>query len=248
MEYKRAQIAALNGKQAALPDSVVALKERAAAAGLVEGTPEYKNFMVTGGHGPATVINTGDNSSAFAKKSDESAAKRMDDIVTAGQAAPQTMADMQQLVDLGAQIGTGKLADWKSTLGPYAQAAGIDVGGMDEIQAYKAITSRLAPQMRAVGSGSSSDTDVALFMQSLPNLRNTQGGNEMIANTMKSVAQNKMNAAEIARKAQRGDITWQDADEQISKLPNPYDLFKEFQKQSAKKPTVIDGYTIEEVP
>lgn len=180
----------------------------------------------------ATVINNGSNTSEFVKKSDEAAAKRMDEIVTAGQTAPQTMADMQQLIDLGAQIGTGKEAQIKAFIGPYAQALGIDVGNMNEIQAYEAITSRLAPQMRAVGSGSSSDRDVSMFLQSLPNLRNVQGGNEIIANTMKAVAQNKINAAEIASRAQRGEISWQDADKQIRELPNPYELFKGFQKET----------------
>lgn len=180
----------------------------------------------------ATVINNGSNTSEFVKKSDEAAAKRMDEIVTAGQTAPQTMADMQQLIDLGAQIGTGKEAQIKAFIGPYAQALGIDVGNMNEIQAYEAITSRLAPQMRAVGSGSSSDRDVSMFLQSLPNLRNLQGGNEIIANTMKAVSQNKINAAEIASKAQRGEISWQDADKQIRELPNPYELFKTFQKET----------------
>jgi len=247
MKYKQAQIDALNAKPDKIPDSVRALDIRAQQAGLQPGTKEYQQFMISGGSGPQTVINTGSNTSKFLEKSDEAAAKRMDEIVTAGQSAPQTLSDMQQLLDLGSQIGTGKEAQVKAVLGPYAQSLGINIDGMPEIQAYQAITSRLAPQMRAVGSGSSSDTDVALFMQSLPNLKNTPQGNEIIANTMKAVAQNKVNAAGVARKAQRGEISWQDADEQISKLPNPYDLFKDFQKSSQKK-TVIDGFTIEEMP
>ena len=205
------------------------LDMRAQRAGLVPGSKEYNEFMLRDGKGPLVSVNTGSNSSKFVEKSDEAAAGRMNDIVLAGQSAPQTMADMQQLLDLGAQIGTGPGAQIKAALGPYAQQLGIDIANMPEIQAYEAITARLAPQMRAVGSGSSSDRDVALFFQSLPNLRNTQGGNEIIANTMQAVAQNKINAAEIARRAQRGEISWQDADKQISELPNPYDLFKQFQ-------------------
>lgn len=195
----------------------------------------------------ASQVNVGSNTSEFVKKSDEAAAKRMDEIVAAGQTSPQTMADMQQLIDLGAAIGTGQGAQLKAKLGPYAHALGIDISNLEDIQAYEAITSRLAPQMRATGSGASSDRDVSMFLQSLPSLRNLPQGNEIIANTMKSVAQNKMNAAEIASKAQRGEISWQDADREIRSLPNPYDVFKEFQKQGAKK-TVIDGYTIEQVP
>lgn len=246
MRYKQAQIDALNAKPDKLPESVRALNIRAQQAGLKPGTPEYNQFMISGGTGPQTIINNGSNTSEFVKKSDEAAAKRMDEIVAAGQTAPQTMADMQQLIDLGATIGTGQGANLKAKLGPYAHALGIDIANLGDIQAYEAITSRLAPQMRATGSGSSSDRDVSMFLQSLPSLRNMPQGNEIIANTMKAVAQNKINAADLASKAQRGEITWQDADRQIRELPNPYYLFKEFQKQGSKK-TVIDGYTIEQV-
>ncbi len=230
----QSKVRALQSPDAMLPDSVRALNIRAQQAGLVPGTEEYQQFMISGGKGPLVTVNNGQNSSKFVEKSDEAAAKRFDDIVTAGQTAPQTMADMQQLLDLGAQIGTGKGAQVLAAIGPYADALGIKIDGLNDIQAYEAITSRLAPQMRAVGSGSSSDRDVAMFLQSLPNLRNTQGGNEIIANTMKAVSQNKINAAEIARQAQRGDITWQDADRQISLLPNPYELFKQFQAETQK--------------
>lgn len=211
-----------------LPDTVQSLQWRAKAAGLQPGTPEYQKFMATGGDKASLVTINGPNSDKFKEKSDEAAAKRLDDIVVAGQAAPQTMADMQQLLDLGSQIGTGKGAQFIAAVGPWAQTLGVNIDGLSDIQAYEAITSRLAPQMRAVGSGSSSDRDVALFFQSLPNLGNTPGGNEIVANTMKAVAQNKINAAEIAAQAQGGAISWQEADKRIAALPNPYELFKNF--------------------
>lgn len=246
MDYKRAQLQALKNPIEKPTDDM-----REYEFAKKQGFPgSFVDFQLAQKKAGATNVNTtvGGNTSEFVKKSDEAAAKRMDEIVQAGQSAPQTLSDMQQLIDLGAQIGTGKGAQIMATIGPYAQALGIDIKNMNEIQAYEAITSRLAPQMRAVGSGASSDRDVSMFLQSLPNLRNVQGGNEIIANTMKAVAQNKINAAEIASKAQRGEISWQDADKQIRELPNPYELFKGFQKQTQdSKKTVIDGYTIEEV-
>ncbi|MGN7962188.1 hypothetical protein [Brucella sp. 22210] len=213
------------------PTSEIQNFEYARQNGFTGSFADYQQAIKKAGSN-STVINNGTNSDKFVEKSDEAAAKRFDEIVAAGQTAPQTMADMQQLLDLGSQIGTGKAAQAKAVLGPYAQSLGINIDGMGDIQAYQAITSRLAPQMRAVGSGSSSDRDVALFFQSLPSLGNTPGGNEIIANTIKAVAQNKMNAADIARRAQRGEISWQDADKQIAELPNPYDLFKQFQKDT----------------
>lgn len=48
-EYKRAQIDALKAKPDQTPESVRALTLRAQAAGLKEGTPEYQQFMLSGG-------------------------------------------------------------------------------------------------------------------------------------------------------------------------------------------------------
>ena len=231
MEYKRAQLDALRNPKSTPTDDMREY-QFAKSQGYNGNFQQYMLDMKRAGSG-STVINNGTNSNKFVEESDKAAAGRMNDIVTAGQTAPQTMADMQQLLDLGAQIGTGKGAQVMAALGPYAQAMGVDIKGLGEAQAYEAITSRLAPQMRASGSGSSSDRDVSMFLQSLPNLRNLPEGNTIIANTMKSVAQNKINAADIASKAQRGDITWQEADKQIRALPNPYELFKDFQKGSA---------------
>lgn len=179
-------------------------------------------------------VNVGGNSSKFIEESDKAAAGRMNDYVVQGSQAGQMMSDMQQLLDLGSQIGTGKEAELKAAFGPYAQMLGIEIDRLGEAQAFKSITDRLAPQMRPVGAGSSSDRDVAMYLNSLPNLRNSPEGNAIIANTMRGLAQNKMEAAEIAARAQAGEITWQAAEKQIRALPNPYENFKEFMTQSGK--------------
>lgn len=60
MERARLELEALRNPQANIPDSVLALQLRAEAAGLTPGTPEYQNFMMTGGRGgPDTVVNVG---------------------------------------------------------------------------------------------------------------------------------------------------------------------------------------------
>lgn len=191
-----------------LPAGAQTLKWRAAEAGLVEGTPEYQQFMQTGGtKGPLVSVNTGSNSSKFAEKSDEEAAKRLGDIVSEGRAAGGMMADMQQLADLGTQIKTGLGAQALVRLGPYAQAAGINIDKLEPAQAYDAIINRLAPQMRPAGSGAASDFDARQFLNSLPTMGNTPEANEIVNQTFQAVADNKMRAAEVARQAQMGDIT-----------------------------------------
>lgn len=179
-----------------------------------------------GNSGVNVTLNNGPTTSEFQKKSDDEAATRIGGYITEGAQAPALIGQLQQLSDLSRNIGTGKGAQFMAAVGPYAQALGVNVKGLDQQQAFTALVDRMAPQMRPVGSGSSSDTDVRMFMNSLPQLGNTDRGNQIIAGTMQALQQNKLQAAEIAAQAQRGQISWQDAEGQIRKLPNPYEQFK----------------------
>jgi hypothetical protein len=114
----QAKVKALQNPDAMLPDSVRALNIRAQQAGLVPGTVEYQQFMISGGKGPLVTVNNGQNGSEFVKKSDEAAAKRFDDIVMAGQTAPQTIADMQQLPRLGHPDRNGQRCSGVSSYRP----------------------------------------------------------------------------------------------------------------------------------
>lgn len=185
--------------------------------------------------GTNVTVNSGDNSGAFGKKADELAATRLGDIVTGGQGAAQFMGDIQTLAALGAQVDTGKGAEIMNTLGPYAQAMGIDIAGLGEGQAYQAVIDRLAPQMRPVGAGATSDFDARQFLSSLPGLGKTPEGNAIIMQTLSAVQEHKMAAAEIAGLAfapkEAGGITWQEAEKRIRELPNPYEGYNEYSKQ-----------------
>ncbi len=182
--------------------------------------------------GSLVTVNTGDNSGAFTKKADELAATRFDGMISEGTAAQQMMGDINTLAALGSQINTGKTAEVMNTLGPYASALGIPIEGLGEGQAYKAIVDRMAPQMRPAGSGSSSDTDVKMFLNSLPQLGNSPEGNQIITETISAVQQQKMAAAQIASDAMSGLKTWQQADTEIRALGNPYERFNEYRKRS----------------
>ncbi|ATJ90454.1 hypothetical protein HK16_01115 [Acetobacter senegalensis] len=179
-----------------------------------------------GSSGVNVTLNNGPTTSEFQKKSDDEAATRIGGYIAEGAQAPALIGQLQQLSDLSRNIGTGKGAQFMAAVGPYAQALGVNVKGLDQQQAFTALVDRMAPQMRPVGSGSSSDTDVRMFMNSLPQLGNTDRGNQIIAGTMQALQQNKVQAADIAAQAQRGQISWQDAESQIRKLPNPYEQFK----------------------
>lgn len=230
LQKAQLELEKLRNPQAEETNEMKNLKWRAGQAGLQPGTKEYADFVLSGGKGPMVTVNTGDNSSKFQEESDKAAAGRLGTIVEDGAKAGNMLSDMQQLADLGTQIKTGRGAEALVTLGPYAEALGIDVEGLEPAQAYKSIVDRLAPNMRPAGSGATSDFDARQFLNSLPNLGNTPGANELINQTFQAIAQNKLEASAIARRAQLGQMKWQDAEEQISKLPNPYMRFKEWQK------------------
>lgn len=195
------------------------------------GPLEYEQAIRKAGANQTTV-NTGSNTSEFTKKSDEAAATRLGTVVEEGRQASNLMGDLQNLADLGTQINTGLGAQAMVSMGPYAEALGIKIDGLAPAQAYQSIIDRLAPQMRPPGSGASSDFDARQFLSSLPGMRNTPQGNEVINLTMQAVQDVKMQAAEIARMAQTGEIRWQDAESQIAKLPNPYAQFKRYQSEN----------------
>lgn len=235
--------------------------ERSKAAGRVQGEEQYKKTddireyelyeqqEAAAGRTPqdfttwsrqnkksgSTQVTVGGNSDKFKEKSDENAAKRFDEIAGAGASANQMVGDMDLLIDLGRKVETGKGAEWKAAIGPYAEMAGVSVDGLNEIQAYQAVVSRIAPNLRPAGSGATSDFDAKQFLLSIPSIGNTREGNEIIASTMQSVAQNKIAAAEIANRVQRGELTWQDGDKEIAALPNPYTKFKSFKAGSDKQ-------------
>lgn len=180
-----------------------------------------------GASGVNVTLNNGPTTSEFQKKSDDAAAERLGGYIQDGNAAPALMGQLQQLSDLSKSIGTGGGTDLRARLGTYGQALGLNLDPkLSDKQAFSAIVNRMAPQMRPVGSGSSSDTDVRMFLNSLPSLTNTDRGNQIITGTLQALQRNKMQAADIASQAQRGQISWQDAESQIRKLPNPYEQFR----------------------
>lgn len=176
-------------------------------------------------------VNTGDNSSAFGKKADETAAGRMSDYVTAGNDATNFVGDLQTLGAISQNLQTGKNAEVLAALGPYAEAVGIDMKGLDEAQAYEAVVARMAPAMRIPGSGASSDFDAKQFLSSLPSLGKTPEGNRIVMDTFQGIQERKIKASEYAQQALSNQITWQEADKKIAALGDPYTAFNEYRKR-----------------
>lgn len=171
----------------------------------------------------------------FDKASGKHQAERFDKLVSGGMEAKAMRADLDALKDIGSRITTGKTAELTAALGPYAEAAGIKIDSLDDLQAYKSIVAKLAPRMRVVGSGATSDYEMRQFLEALPGLGKTPGGNEMIQTTLQALQDHKEQAAEIASKAMNKELTPREADKLLRQLPDPLTGWKQANKQSTLK-------------
>ena len=190
---------------------------------------------------------------AFDTEAGKLQAKRFDELASEGQTAKQMVSDISTLTDLGKNIGTGKSAEFKALIGPYAENLGIKMEGLSDIQAYEAVVNRIAPNLRVKGSGAQSDLELKNFLKSLPSLGNTPEGNQIASTVLTGLQENKIRAAEIGSKAMSKEITRSEAEKQLRDLPDPMSGYREYMKTNRgaptaagtkAAPTVINGYTI----
>lgn len=114
------------------------------------------------------------------------------------------LPDLERMVSASEQFGTGATGNMKLWAGQWADALGVDgVENLGEGELIRAIQNRLAPQMRATGSGASSDRDVQMFLTSLPNLMQTPGGNRLIAQNFRRILERKQAEERIMRQHYR---------------------------------------------
>jgi len=175
----------------------------------------------------ATAVSINDKrENTFQSEAGKVQAKRFGELIEAGSNAKTMIGQLQQLSEIAKNVQTGPQAQLTATFGPWAQALGLKIDGLSDIEAYKSITDRLAPQMRAPGSGATSDYDAKQFLSSLPNIGRTSGGNELVNRTLQLLSASQLRAGEIASKVYAGEITPTDGERQIRELPDPYADFK----------------------
>ncbi len=160
-------------------------------------------------------------------------AKRWNDYITAGDEAQTRLADIQTLRETSRRLGSqGSNANLKSLVGPYAESLGIKVDGLSDIQLYESITNRLAPQLRAPGSGSTSDIEFKGFMRAIGPLSNNPAAREMILDTFEAASRNDVTRSQIASRLAAGEINRGQAEKELRALPSPLEAFREFRKQN----------------
>lgn len=135
--------------------------------------------------------------------------------------AQANIANIDRLGQMLAASPTGAEAAFKSMLGDY----GVQTEGLDTLQSAQALINTMIPGQRQPGSGPMSDRDVEMFKASLPRLINSPGGNELILQTMRGIAEYDMQRGQIVQQLRAGQITREQAFEALGQLQNPLSGF-----------------------
>jgi hypothetical protein len=221
----RAQIIRLQRElapeQPELPAGAQNLAFRAQQAGLVPGTPEYQNFMRTGGkieQGPEVNVAIDQRAeSALETEFAKQDAQTLSNIGTAGVEANRSLAQIDRLSNLLDDAPQGLEGSLKFAAGNF----GIPTENLSEIQAAQALINQIVPSQREPGSGPMSDADLELFKQSIVRLINQPEGNKLILDTMRGIAEYDKKGAEIVNKFRADEITRTEAFEQLRERSNP---------------------------
>ena len=170
-----------------------------------------------------TTVNVGPNEGEFAKKAAGKLSDRFAAIVDEGDTARNDLALVSQLRDLGGVIQTGGGAAAQAWLANWGIKVGSNVGA---VEAYQSIVDKLTPSQRVPGSGTTSDRDMATFKGSLPSLIKTPEGNAIVQNVLSSLAQSKIDRAQVAERVLTGEISAKDGVAELRKLPDPFAAMK----------------------
>ena len=178
------------------------------------------NKIGGGGVSVQNVIGSGEKK--FEEKFAELDAKELADVAKVGATATRSLAQINRLESLLNNIDSGMGASVKDFAGSF----GIQTEGLDDIQAANALISALVPAQRPEGSGPMSDEDLKLFKRSLPSIINSPGGNQIIINTMRGLAEYDAEGARIVQRLRNKDITQSEAFELLYGRADPFAAFK----------------------
>lgn len=219
LQRRQAEIGIQKGERELLGDGATPLTpEERAQYGITAEQPAYKTRTGEIKFGPAAsrtqVAIDQRQESEFGKETGKALAQRFNALATEGDEAIQNQGMIDELRRLGGRINTGASAVLKDRLGQL----GIKTEGVEEIQAFRSLVSRLTPQQRVPGSGATSDFDAKMFQDSLPSLINQPGGNALILDTIDKLNANKVARGDIAMRVQAGELTPREAVTELRKL------------------------------
>ncbi|WP_052816979.1 hypothetical protein [Agrobacterium sp. SUL3] len=159
----------------------------------------------------------------FYQKLDEKNAETFAAMSDAGAQSRAKMGQIDRLENLFANVPQGIEGGLKKIAGDWGVAIGE---GTSDIQAATALLEKMVPEQRAPGTGPMSDADIKMFRASLPRVLNQPGGNQLIFQTMRGIAEYEMQMGEIADQVADRTIKPSEGRKLIRELKNPLDGYK----------------------
>ena len=198
-----------------------------------------------GGAGTTVNVDTG-GAGEFEKAFEKMDAETINTVYNTGLTAARNIPRLDRLDALLQSAPSGAEGALKLAAGEL----GINTEGLSDLQAANALINTLVPEQRQPGSGEMSDADLAMFKQSLPRIINQPGGNALIIQTMRAIAEYDMQGAQIAQALRAGEIDRSTAFRMLQERRNPLADFRApaaAQGGNGSQPVVIDGVTIRKV-
>jgi hypothetical protein len=211
----------------AAPEQTAAIQnyEFLRAQGVDDQTAMERSF----GAGGTTVQNIMPGDDAFAGAFAKSDADTFAAATAAGlkaQNQANLLNEIDNLLQAAPQGATGAMVQFAGSLG-------IPVEGLNEVQAAQTVINRLALNERPPASGPMTDKDLVFFVNSVPKIINQPGGNQLIIETMRRVAEYDMQGAQIVQALRAGEIDRAKAMEMLMSRQNPLEGFRAPEEQSA---------------
>lgn len=211
--------------QALLENSKMTNEQKTHAQALADGSfkggiYDYEVGLKQAGRPQTNVSLDARAETAESKGRGEGLAKRWNDIADDGVKANEDAITFQRFADVLGTVSTGKTTE---TLEKIRQFTGIALDpNTDNVQALNAMINYIAPRLRVPGSGAQSDRELGNFLQSIPSLAGTPGGNKIILDTMSGIVDYRKQRAAIAAEWQNGDISAKEAQKRADAIPLPF--------------------------
>lgn len=169
--------------------------------------PEYQAFQLKRAQAGASRVSVDNRQeNEFNKKIGAQFADNYNDILKGGQVAQGKYRDLQRFSSIIDKVPTGKLEPLKAEVGRLAASLGIkvDTETLGFQESLDAMSKQFALTLRNPGSGAGmpgalSDKDREFLEAMVPGLSKTPGGNRLIIEAFKRVAQRDMEVSKLAR-------------------------------------------------
>lgn len=171
----------------------------------------FNDWQLQGKRAGATTVTVGGEPAdgALRKKLDEKTGELWSSYQQTGATSAATAQDMQVLDELIKVAPQGPITGRLAELFPGVSSAG---------DAFQSIVKRIAPTLRAPGSGATSDIEYDGMLRSLPALRNRPEANAAISQIMKAKAAINVERSGIVDAYGRGEISAGEARNKIAEL------------------------------